>query len=44
VATVETLTQKYHRVRVGQFDTREAALAIAERLSQMGFKVLVTSR
>ncbi len=44
VATVETLTQKYHRVRVGQFDTREAALAIAEKLSQMGFEVLVTSR
>jgi len=44
VATVETLTQKYHRVRVGQFDTKEAALAIAEKLSQMGFRVLVTSR
>jgi len=44
VATVETLTQKYHRVRVGQFETREAALVIAEKLSQMGFKVLVTSR
>ena len=44
VATVETLTQKYHRVRVGQFDTREGALVIAEKLSQMGFKVLVTSR
>ena len=44
VATVETPTQKYHRVRVGQFETRESALSIAERLSQMGFKVLVTSR
>jgi cell division septation protein DedD len=44
VTTVETLTQKYHRVRVGQFETREAALVIAEKLSQMGFKVLVTSR
>jgi cell division septation protein DedD len=44
VATVETLTQKYHRVRVGQFDTRDAALIIAQKLSQMGFKVLVTSR
>jgi rare lipoprotein A len=44
VATVETLTQKYHRVRVGQFETRESALPIAEKLSQMGFKVLVTSR
>ncbi len=44
VTTVETLTQKYHRVRVGQFDTREAALVIAEKLSQIGFKVLVTSR
>ena len=44
VATVETLTQKYHRVRVGQFETREAALVMAEKLSQLGFKVLVTSR
>jgi rare lipoprotein A len=44
VTTVETLTQKYHRVRVGQFETRESALNIAEKLSQMGFKVLVTSR
>jgi cell division septation protein DedD len=44
VATVETQTQKYHRVRVGQFDTREAALVIAEKLAQMGFKVMVTSR
>ena len=44
VTTVETLTQKYHRVRVGQFETRESALSIAEKLSQMGFKVLVTNR
>ena len=44
VTTMETLTQKYHRVRVGQFETRESALPIAEKLSQMGFKVLVTSR
>jgi len=44
VTTVETMTQKYHRVRVGQFETRESALSVAERLSQMGFKVLVTSR
>ena len=44
VTTVETLTQKYHRVRVGQFETRESALVIAEKLSQMGFNVLVTSR
>jgi len=44
VTTLETLTQKYHRVRVGQFENRESALPIAEKLSQMGFKVLVTSR
>ena len=44
VTTVETFTQKYHRVRVGQFETRESALVIAEKLSQLGFKVLVTSR
>jgi rare lipoprotein A len=44
VTTMETLTQKYHRVRVGQFETKESALTIAEKLSQMGFKVLVTSR
>lgn len=44
VAIVETLTQKYHRVRIGPFETREAAWVIAEKLSQMGFQVLVTSR
>jgi rare lipoprotein A len=44
VTTVETLTQKYHRVRIGQFETREAALTLAEKLYQMGFKVLVTNR
>jgi rare lipoprotein A len=44
VTTVETLTQKYHRVRVGQFETKESALNIAEKLAQMGFRVLVTSR
>src|SRR4030043_546533 len=44
VITMETLTQKYHRVRVGQFETREEALSTAEKISQMGFKVLVTSR
>jgi len=44
VTTMETQTQKYHRVRVGQFETKESALGMAEKLSQMGFKVLVTSR
>jgi rare lipoprotein A len=44
VATVETSTQKYHRVRVGQFEERDSALRTAERLSQMGFSVLVTTR
>ena len=44
VTTLETVTQKYYRVRVGQFETRESALSMAEKLSQMGFKVLVTSR
>jgi rare lipoprotein A len=44
VATVETSTQKYHRVRVGQFEERDSALRTAERLSQMGFTVLVTTR
>jgi len=44
MATVETLTQKYHRVRIGQFETRESALLVAEKLSQLGLKVLVTSR
>jgi rare lipoprotein A len=44
VTTLETPTQKYHRVRVGQFDTKESASVTAEKLSQMGFKVLVTSR
>jgi rare lipoprotein A len=44
VNTLETLTQKYHRVRVGQFEAKESALNIAEKLSQLGFKVLVTNR
>ena len=44
VTTVETITEKYHRVRVGQFETRESALGVAEKLSQMGLKVLITSR
>ncbi len=44
VAALETQTQKYHRVRVGQFDTRESALVVAEKLAQMGFNVMVTSR
>jgi rare lipoprotein A len=44
ITTLETVTQKYHRVRVGQFETQESALIIANKLSQMGFKVLVTSR
>jgi rare lipoprotein A len=44
VTTVETSTQKYHRVRIGLFETRESALPLAERLSRMGYNVLVTSR
>ena len=44
VATVETSTQKYHRVRIGQFDTKEKALIMAEKVSREGFKVLVTNR
>jgi len=44
VATVETQTQKYHRVRIGPFGTKEAALTVAEKLIQMGFNVLVTNR
>jgi rare lipoprotein A len=44
VAKVETSTQTYHRVRVGPFETRELALPTAEKLSQMGFEVLVTTR
>jgi rare lipoprotein A len=44
VATVETRTEKYHRVRIGPFETKEAALPLAEKLIEMGFHVLVTSR
>jgi rare lipoprotein A len=44
VTTMETLTQKYHRVRVGPFDTREASLPTAGALSRMGYKVLITTR
>jgi len=44
VATVETQTQKYHRVRIGPFGTKEAALPVAAKLTGMGFNVLVTNR
>jgi rare lipoprotein A len=44
VTTVETSTQKYHRVRVGQYDSKELALVTAEKLSRLGFEVLVTTR
>ncbi len=44
ITTMETLTQKYHRVRIGQFDSREEAISLAEKISQMGIKVLITSR
>jgi rare lipoprotein A len=44
ITTVETSTQKYHRVRIGQFATKEPAMALAEQLSQMGYNVLVTNR
>ncbi len=44
VTTVETQTQRYHRVRIGPFDKRETALPMAEKLTQMGFQVLLTSR
>lgn len=44
IATVETQTQRYHRVRIGPFDKREAALPLAEKLIQMGYQVLLTSR
>ena len=37
VTTVETLTQKYHRVRVGQFETEESALSTAAKLYSDGF-------
>lgn len=44
VTAIETLTQKYYRVRIGQFETKDLALKVAEKLSQMGIKVLVTNR
>lgn len=44
VSAVETSTQKYYRVRIGRFDIRDQALPTAERLSQLGFQVLITSR
>jgi len=44
VAAVETSTQKYYRVRIGRFDSKESARTAAEELSRMGFQVLVTNR
>lgn len=42
ITTVTTINEKYHRVRIGQFETREEALTIAKKLSKMGFNVLIT--
>ena len=44
VSTVETSIQKYYRVRIGRFELKDQALPTAERLSQLGFQVLITSR
>lgn len=44
VTTVETSTQRYHRVRVGRFEAVEPAVALAHELSQMGYQVLITTR
>jgi len=44
VTTLETQTQKYHRVRIGPFETKEATLPAAAKLTEMGFNVLVTNR
>jgi len=44
LATLETQTQKYHRVRIGPFETKEAAFPVADKLAGMGFNVLVTNR
>jgi len=44
IAVMETSTQRYHRVRIGPFELKEDALSQAEKLSQMGFNVLVTTR
>jgi rare lipoprotein A len=44
ISRVETGNEKYHRVRIGQFETKEEANLVAERLSKMGFNVLITSR
>lgn len=41
---METSTQRYHRVRIGPFESKEEALSQAEKLTQMGFNVLMTSR
>ena len=44
VTPVETSIQTYYRVRIGPFESRESAQAMAEQLSRMGYQVLVTSR
>lgn len=44
ITTVETANEKYHRVRIGQFETKQEAFHMAKRLSKMGFNVLITSR
>jgi len=44
ITVMETSTQRYHRVRIGPFESKEDALSQAEKVSQMGFNVLVTTR
>ena len=44
VTPVETSLHTYYRVRIGPFDTRELARNMAERVSRMGYQVLLTSQ
>jgi rare lipoprotein A len=44
VTTIETISEKYHRVRVGQFDTKEIGSQHGGKTRPDGFQSLVTSR
>jgi rare lipoprotein A len=44
MTVLETTGGNYYRVRVGRFKRREMAYRLAEKLSSMGYAVLITSR
>jgi rare lipoprotein A len=44
ITTFEKNGQKFHRVRIGSFDSRDSAFTVASKLANEGYNTLVTSR